>query len=124
MRAVDPTRIDAQRIGCVEQVAHGERAVFQVRGHAAVDEHHHNGLGAVEGISFSAHNLGVELREALDGCGVGDGDERDRLASHAARRVLAGFDNACELFCLDGAITIVTAAAAVDERFDGLHGFS
>ena len=95
-----------------------------MRGHAAIDEHHHNGLGAVEGIFLAAHNLGVELREALDGCGVSDGDERDRLASHAARRVLAGFDNACELFGFDGAIAIVTAAAAADERFDGLHGSS
>ena len=92
-----------------------------MRGHAAVDEHHHNGLGAVEGISLAAHNLGVELREALDGCGVGDGDKRHRLASHAARRVLACLDNACELLGLDGAIAVVTAAAAVDERFDGLH---
>ena len=93
-------------------------------GHAAVDQHHHNRFGTVEGIAIAAHNLGVELRETLDGCGVGDGDERDRLTSHAARRVLACLDNACELFCLDGAIAVVAAATAMDERFDGLHGFS
>ena len=61
MRAVNPARIDTQCIGGVEQVAHGERAVFQMRGHAAVDQHHHNGLGAIEGVTAAAHDLGVEL---------------------------------------------------------------
>ena len=61
MRAVNPARIDTQCIGGVEQVAHGERAVFQMRGHAAVDQHHHNGLGAIEGVTVAAHDLGVEL---------------------------------------------------------------
>ena len=95
-----------------------------MRGHAAVDEHYHNSLGPVEGIAIAAHNLGVELRETLDGRGIGNGDKRDRLTSHAARRVLACLDNACEFFCLDGAIAVVAAATAMDERFDGLHGFS
>ena len=95
-----------------------------MRGHAAVDEHHHNGLGAVEGISLATHNLGVELRETLDGRGVGDGDKRHRLAAHAARCILAGFDNTCKLFGLDRAVAVFAAAAAVDERFDSLHGVS
>ena len=61
MRAVNPARIDSQRIGGVEQVAHGERAVFQMGGHAAVNQHHHNGLGTVEGVAVAVHDLGVEL---------------------------------------------------------------
>ena len=95
-----------------------------MRGHAVVDQHHNNGFSAVEGVAIAAHNLGIKLREALDGRGVGNGDKRHRLAPHAAGRVLACLDNACELFGFDGAIAIVAAAAAVNERFDGLHGFS
>ena len=124
MRAVNPARIDTQRISGVEQVAHGERAVFQMCGHAAVNQHHHNGLGAIEGVAVAAHDLRVELRETLDGRGVGDGDKRHRLAAHAARCILAGFDNTCKLFGLDGTIAVVAAAAAVNECFDSLHGVS
>ena len=58
---MNPARINAQRIGSVEQVAHGERAVFQMCGHAAVNQHHHNGLGAIEGVAVAVHDLGVEL---------------------------------------------------------------
>ena len=121
---MNPARIDAQRIGGVKQVAHGERSVFQMRGHVAVDQHYNHGLGAIEGIAIAAHNLGVELRESLDGCRVGNGDERDRLAPHAAGCILASLDNACELFGLDGALAVFAAAAAMDERFDCLHGSS
>ena len=95
-----------------------------MRGHAAVDQYHHNGFGAVEGVAIAAHDLRIELREALDGRRVGNGDKGHRLAPHAAGRVLACLDNACEFFAFDGAIAIVTAATAMDERFDGLHGFS
>ena len=121
---MNPARINAQRIGSIEQVAHGKRTVFQMRGHAAVDQHHHNRFGTVEGVVVAAHDLRIELRETLDGRGIGNGDKRHRLASHAAGRILAGLDNACELFGFDGAIAVVAAAAAMDERFDGLHGFS
>ena len=93
-------------------------------GHAAIDQHHDNGLGAAEGVAIAAHNLGVELREPFDGCRVGNGDEGHRLAPHAARCVLTSLDNTCKLFGLDGAIAVFAAAAAVDERFDSLHGSS
>ena len=95
-----------------------------MRGHVAVDQYHHNRFGSVEGVAVATHDLGVKLRETLDGRGIGDGDKRHRLAAHAARCILAGFDNTYKLFGLDGTIAVVAAAAAVNERFDSLHGAS
>jgi hypothetical protein len=94
---VDPARTPTESVGGVEQIAHHERTVVEIGGLGAIGQNDHDHRGAVERIAVAAEDFGVEAREFVAHCAVGDHDDEGRLAAASRGGVGAGIGNALQI---------------------------
>ena len=95
--AVDPARTQTESVGGVEQIAHYERTVVEIGGLCAIGQDDHDHRGAVERIAVATEDFGVEAREFVAHCAVGDHDDEGRLAAASRGGVGAGIGNALQI---------------------------
>ena len=94
---VDPARTPTESVGGVEEVAHHERTVVEIGGLGAIGQDDHDNRGAVKGIAVATKDFGVEAREFVAHCAVGDDNNEGRLAAAACRGVGTGVGNALQI---------------------------
>ena len=95
--AVDPARAPTEGVGGVEQIAHHERTVVEIGGLGAIGQDDHGNGSAVERIAVATEDFGVEAREFVAHCAVGDYDDEGRLAAASRGGVGAGIGNALQV---------------------------
>ena len=94
---VDPARTPTEGVGGVEQIAHHERTVVEIGGLGAIGQDDHDNRSAVKGIAVATEDFGVEAREFVAHCAVGDHDDEGRLAAASRGSVGAGIGNALQV---------------------------
>ena len=118
--AVDPDRVDAERVCGEHEVAHHERAVVNAREGGLVRQDDQDGGRSVERVepgrpaADGAVLLGKPVAKGL----VGDDDDLRGLLAHAARGPEAGFGDLLDPFARNGVGFELAAAAP------RLHGFN